>query len=891
MKVFHQVFLSVVLTLSSLGLVAQGAVDPGQAYFERGQFELAVQTWAKALSNISPEKNPKPYIDTSVYLAVAYQKLGRLKKAHKLLKTALPLAENGNYPVHHAMVLMHLSDVYLAMRDFKEDRMDCGIKKISRDITPFLENETFTPKGMINEASYYLEKSEKVLAEIDSDRKNYPLLWASILNRKGNIRLEATNILARRHQRSQAQIKYHNEIFPLYEESINLIKDLAQPEAKMLRVKITINIVQGTVAFGNSKSVYKKLSTKQFFTTRLPAGSKKTRLAASGNESEPDLLLTFGITPKTVFQLITELPNSHDKAFLLISFAKLMQKWSFSFSEENIKISQQQQKIFANKALAKASKVANLQKDYRSMVYAWFERAKLYAQEQRYDEAIPLIRQAIFYTQNYPLLQTEFQKELWGYPGLLYKLKWHLGKFLNAQKYYPETPAKHQEAVETAYESAAEYLEKVRKRYGSLPVSFYKEEEQIYLEWAGVLLKRASKASGNEKQNQLRKIIEVVEGLHKAEIRNYFQDECITKELQEDIHVAIPKGVVVLYPLLFDNRIELLLNSSIGIQQITVRTGTRVDFMQKEIKFFKKRLSNQDWNEDVQKIANKFYKWFIEPISEFLLQTNTLVIVPHKDVHNLPFPVLSDDKGEFLIQKPFALAFTPSVALINFDRPLSRDNLSGLLSGSTFKDMDSVDPLPNVHIELEEIFQVFEKKRYVVDKLENINFTFENIVDTLNNKAYSVLHCATHGKVDDNPEIIFSLTVHDKGKQIKEIRLKQLKDVFKRLAKKFDNRQPIELITLSACDTATGKLILGLAGMLLSTNKSSGIPSSLGTLWPIEEKSSGMLMAKFYHELLIGGKSKAEALQEAQRDFLTKENTEFKDPYYWVPYLIIGNFD
>ena len=56
-----------------------------------------------------------------------------------------------------------------------------------------------------------------------------------------------------------------------------------------------------------------------------------------------------------------------------------------------------------------------------------------------------------------------------------------------------------------------------------------------------------------------------------AEIKDYFQDECITA-LQSRITTLDrpPPHTAVVYPILLPNRLELLLNSPRGIQQITV---------------------------------------------------------------------------------------------------------------------------------------------------------------------------------------------------------------------------------------------------------------------------------------------------------------------------------
>jgi CHAT domain-containing protein len=76
---------------------------------------------------------------------------------------------------------------------------------------------------------------------------------------------------------------------------------------------------------------------------------------------------------------------------------------------------------------------------------------------------------------------------------------------------------------------------------------------------------------------------------------------------------------------------------------------------------------------------------------------------------------------------------------------------------------------------------------------------------------------------------------------------------------------PIELLVLSACQTATGdkKATLGLAGFAVR----SGARSTLATLWQVNDESTAELMVGFYRQLIQNpGISKAKALQIAQID-------------------------
>lgn len=98
-------------------------------------------------------------------------------------------------------------------------------------------------------------------------------------------------------------------------------------------------------------------------------------------------------------------------------------------------------------------------------------------------------------------------------------------------------------------------------------------------------------------------------------------------------------------------------------------------------------------------------------------------------------------------------------------------------------------------------------------------------------------------------------------------------------------KNPVELLTLSACQTALGtdRAALGLAGIALK----AGARSAVASLWLVDDPATALLMPKFYHYLKNNQLSKAQALQQAQRDMLT---TDFSHPYYWAAFLFIGNW-
>ena len=99
--------------------------------------------------------------------------------------------------------------------------------------------------------------------------------------------------------------------------------------------------------------------------------------------------------------------------------------------------------------------------------------------------------------------------------------------------------------------------------------------------------------------------------------------------------------------------------------------------------------------------------------------------------------------------------------------------------------------------------------------------------------------------------------------------------------------RPVELVTLSACQTAAGddRAALGMAGVAVK----SGARSAIASLWFVNDQSSSDLISAFYKNLWDqSGPTKAQALRKAQLSLL--ETRTYRHPCYWAPYLLIGNW-
>ena len=96
-----------------------------------------------------------------------------------------------------------------------------------------------------------------------------------------------------------------------------------------------------------------------------------------------------------------------------------------------------------------------------------------------------------------------------------------------------------------------------------------------------------------------------------------------------------------------------------------------------------------------------------------------------------------------------------------------------------------------------------------------------------------------------------------------------------------------DLTVLSACETATGKLTEG-EGMLGLSRAFFGaaVPALVASLWPVADESTRILMELFYREMENGTRP-AKALRHAQLTLM--ENKKYKHPFYWAPFIFIGD--
>lgn len=544
-----------------------------------------------------------------------------------------------------------------------------------------------------------------------------------------------------------------------------------------------------------------------------------------------------------------KLEDSHFKAMGLIAAGQMLNRLS---RIDNKPSSDRLSLAFSNLELAK--RVAESIGDDRAGSYAHGALGGMYEDQHRLKEALQLTRQALFRAQriNAPEILYLWQRQA----GRIHRTMGNIGSALES------------------YRRAVGNLRSIRSellvRYSGDRSIFPDSVKPVFLEFVDLLFLASDGHKGNDKliQADLGEARQTMELLKTAELEDYYQDDCI-QSLQAKVKPIdqLSPGTAALYPIILPDRTELLVTLANGMVRKTVPVNSRT--MTAEIRYFRDKLGTPSTREYLIPARN-LYDWLIRPFEQDFakMKIDTLVIIPSGPLRTVPFAPLHDG-SQFLIEK-LAISVVPGLTLLD-PRPFQDRKADPLLSGLT-QSVQGFPSLPYVDEELTSIHNMFGGKVF-----KDETFLTANLESELGARAYSIVHIASHAQFTDDASKSYLLTYDGK------LSMNEL-EKFMKLS--WFRDEPIELLTLSACNTASGddRAALGLAGIAIK----SGARSALASLWSINDQSTSLLITKFYEELKANTGSKAQALREAQLHML--KNRQFRHPFYWSAFLLIGNW-
>ena len=514
--------------------------------------------------------------------------------------------------------------------------------------------------------------------------------------------------------------------------------------------------------------------------------------------------------------------------------------------------------------LAEAIQQAKDLQDTRAESVARGQLGKLYEQTQQWTEAQNLTEKALLLAQSVNA------------DDIAYRWQWQLGRILkqkaglqktdesasvgNATGNFTEAIAAYTEAVKTLKSIRADLL----ATNPTVQFSFRDSVEPVYRELVELLVR-----SPQPSQTTLRQARELIEDLQLAELENFFRSACLDSQpAQID---SVDSHAAVIYPIILSDRLAVIVALPDQTLHYYATALPRAD-VEATVEELLQSLNPAYSDRERLRLSQQVYSWLVQPGETLFAQHSikTLIFVLDGSLRNLPMAALYDGKS-YLVER-YSVALTPGLKLLGPIKPLAFQGTEVLLGGIT-EARQGFGALPGVQEELTKIAGEAPSKT-----LLNQTFTLTNLQKQINSTTIPVVHLATHGQFSSKLQETFILTWDNR------LNPQDFKALFgDRLQ---DEKNPIELLVLSACQTAEGdkRAALGVAGMAIR----SGARSTLATLWAVQDQSTAEFMIAFYQNLAKPDTTKAESIRAAQMALL--QNPEYKHPFYWAPFVLIGNW-
>ena len=380
----------------------------------------------------------------------------------------------------------------------------------------------------------------------------------------------------------------------------------------------------------------------------------------------------------------------------------------------------------------------------------------------------------------------------------------------------------------------------------------------------------------------------------------------------------------ILYPIIFKDRLVLLLVYDQG-------NGKGTQIVEKTLKANENEINTEaeNLNESLNRYegkagrwkpsSQKLYQWLIGPLQSELQSANItrLIYIPDGKLRLAPISAFYD--GKSFIAEHYAVVVNNGLQFVSTQREpgtMGKTLLAGLSRpdgssidqipldfqdgavesalaasanrGTSKKTASNARPqrgtaeyrqkmiegmsLPSVNNEIHSLEGRLDSKT-----LMNENFTHGNLENDLQTGGYEFVHIASHGHFAHTAKESFILT-HDKTLHVDEVE--------KVIHVKPGKGSQIDLVTFSACETATGddRAPLGFSGIAIKAKARN----ALGALWSVNDNATYQFMEKFYTALKKNGGDKADALQQAQKEMIREP--KLANPFFWAAFILVGSW-
>lgn len=455
------------------------------------------------------------------------------------------------------------------------------------------------------------------------------------------------------------------------------------------------------------------------------------------------------------------------------------------------------------------------------------------------------------------------------------------------------------------YEEAWTYAERARARTfldtlesqkmeprSKAPESLLKQEEEL----RDNILLLSSQFSDKAQLESRRRLYSRMDAMKKQydevfeKIRNYDSEFASLKSPQapslEEIRKLLDDDTVILEYQVgqyeFSQKSCLFLIERKGLHAVEISENSRA-LTDRISDILKKIAAHMDVREESRSLSRVLLP---DAAQDILKKKKRVIIIPNSVLHYLPFSLLIDEDGNYIIQsheiliEPSAevwrvcmekqksrktqdkriIAFAIGDQEVAFRKKAQGSEMAFLPSEISREDFS---PLPSTLKEVESIAGIYPSAVII----RGNDMTSAKVIEGI--KGKTCIHFATHGLLDPLHPLLSGLLLNDTVMTTADI---------------FRLDLDADLVVLSACNTARGKQSAG--DEFVGVSRAfihAGTPSIIVTLWSVADDSTASLMGYFY-KALSEGKTKAAALREAQLKLMK----DYPQPFYWAPFILIG---
>jgi CHAT domain-containing protein len=903
--------LALVVTITSsvmhFGLAPATATDnliqQAAQLYESGQYQQAKSAWQQAADNAADDAQRSVALGN---LALTLQQLGEWDGADRAISQGLKLLKPQSTPTY-----AQLLDI--------QGHLDFGRGRFQTALDRWRQAETIYTNAKDTEGSHInrlnqtqamqmlglFTQAEKLLDQLQSDANNQsnPLLkvrelrsWMEIAAKLGRFdRLDQAEAIVKRATPDFAKLpepQRQQEQAAMFLSLGHISRSLAEREREVSRTATPPNQPGQPQYSCKTYAGTDQTMAQQALANYQQAANlvdRRSPIALQSNLSQLSLQQELGGSISELLPMIgaqlTDLPPNRSTIFAEINLA---QSLLCATAIPDATIAQ-----YLSQAIAQAQKI----QDKRAESYALGTLAKLYERQATTINDPTIAQKQLNHAKQLSEKALTIANAI-DAADISYQWQWQLGRILR----HLGGEANRKQAIEQYYPQAVKSLETVRgDLIGTNPdvqFSFRDDAEPVYREYVDLLLDEP-----NPSPTRLNQAIALIDSLQVAELENFFR--CVLSQLVQISQVTQKDdpAAAIFYPIILPDRLEVILqlpNQANPIHYSQKIPNAERELEQTTLALRDALVNDASYASEYKQPGEKIYRWLIQSAEPDLEQAKvkTLVFVLDGELRNIPIAALWNGQ-EFVLQK-YAVAVTPGLKLLGpkrFEQQTFKALLGGLTGGESTIDSPSrqrqtFGALPHVQEEIQQLQAVIPQSTVLVGD----QFVPERLAQTLKQSAFPIVHLATHGIFSNNPKDTYLVTADNQYLDID--RLQELLRTGKG-----NRRDALELLTLSACETAKGnrRATLGMAGVAIR----AGASSTVATLWSVDDRSTGKLVEQFYTNLRGSiaqrdGTTKVQALRQAQLALLENKlnwgtaappaGVDYSHPYYWAPFIMLGNW-